>query len=46
MSEVIMSQQRPLSRQTVAAEEMVSRVETGAVDRSSPDAEARAGGYS
>lgn len=27
MSEVIMSQQRPLSRQTVAAEEMVSRVE-------------------
>lgn len=27
MSEVIMSQQRPLSRQTVAAEEIVSRVE-------------------
>jgi hypothetical protein len=46
MSEVMISQRRPLSRQTVTAEEMVSRVERALLDRSPPDAETGPGGYS
>lgn len=46
MSEVMISQRRPLSRHVVTAEEMVSRVERALLTEVRPDAETGPGGYS